>query len=125
MNPFNVLNNEKKSVSNEIIESTKPSDLNQRLKSLTTAANVVVFMKGNAEAPQCGFSANTVAILNKLGVSYQTFNILADEEVRQGLKSFSNWPTYPQIYYKGKLIGGNDVITEMFNNGELKELFNA
>lgn len=125
MNPFNVLNNDKKNPSNEIIESNKSNDLNERLKALTTASSVVVFMKGNAEAPQCGFSANTVAILTKLGVSFQTFNILADEDVRQGLKAFSNWPTYPQIFFKGKLIGGNDVITEMYNNGELKELFNA
>lgn len=123
MNPFNVINNQKSA--NEITEASKPSDLNERLKSLINASSVVVFMKGTSEAPMCGFSANTIGILNNMGVSYKTFNILADEEVRQGLKSYSNWPTYPQIYFKGKLLGGNDVITEMYNNGELKQLFNA
>lgn len=78
-------------------------------------------MKGNAEMPQCGFSANSISILKNLGVSFSTFNILNDPEIRQGLKEYSNWPTYPQLYVKGQLLGGNDVITEMFKNGELQE----
>ncbi len=72
--------------------------------------------------PQCGFSANVCKILNHLGVSYNTFNILGDMDVREGLKQFSNWPTYPQLYVKGQLVGGNDIITEMLNNGELEQV---
>ena len=78
-------------------------------------------MKGNASAPQCGFSANSIAILKQIGVPFKTFNILNDPEVRQGLKEFSNWPTYPQLYVNGKLIGGNDIVTEMYQSGELQE----
>ena len=81
-------------------------------------------MKGNAQMPQCGFSANSVAILKQLGVSFKTFNILNDQDIRQGLKEYSNWPTYPQLYICGKLIGGNDILTEMYHSGELKEYLN-
>ena len=86
---------------------------------------MVLFMKGNAEFPQCGFSANTVAILKHLGKSFTTFDILQDMDIRQGLKEYSNWPTFPQLYVNGKMIGGNDIITEMFENGELKEYLDA
>ena len=79
-------------------------------------------MKGNTEFPQCGFSANTSGILRQMGVPFKTFNILNDQEIRQGLKEFSNWPTYPQLYVNGQLGGGNDIVTEMFQNGELQEL---
>ena len=82
-------------------------------------------MKGNSDFPQCGFSANTVAILKHLNQNFTTYDILADMEVREGLKEFSQWPTYPQLYFNSKLIGGNDIITEMFESGELKELFNS
>lgn len=78
-------------------------------------------MKGNAQMPMCGFSANSVAILKNLGVGFKTFNILNDPEIRQGLKEYSNWPTYPQLYVNGQLLGGNDIITEMYQNGELQE----
>ncbi len=119
---FNVLNN--KNYGEVVQETNSSSNLNERLKNLIHSADIVVFMKGTSEAPQCGFSANTCAILNSYQKSFKTFNILADENVRQGLKTYSNWPTYPQVYYKGKLLGGNDVIMEMHENGELKELFN-
>lgn len=115
-NSFNVINSEIKE-----IEAAKDVELNEQIKCLLGSSKIVLFMKGNAEMPQCGFSANSIAILKNLGVSFSTFNILNDPEVRQGLKDFSNWPTYPQLYVKGQLIGGNDVITEMFQNGELQE----
>lgn len=115
-NSFNVINSEIKE-----IEATKDVELNEQIKSLLDSSKIVLFMKGNAEMPQCGFSANSIAILKNLGVSFSTFNILNDSEIRQGLKEYSNWPTYPQLYVKGQLIGGNDVITEMFKNGELQE----
>jgi monothiol glutaredoxin len=116
-NSFNVINSEIK----EIAANDKNQDLKIQIENLLGSSKVVLFMKGNAEMPQCGFSANSVAILKNLGVSFNTFNILNDAEIRQGLKEYSNWPTYPQLYIKGQLIGGNDVITEMYKNGELQE----
>lgn len=103
-------------------EQTKGLDLNTRITNLTNSAPIVLFMKGTSEMPQCGFSANVCKILNHVGVSYNTFNILSDMDIREGLKQFSNWPTYPQLYVKGQLIGGNDIITEMMNNGELEQV---
>ena len=114
---FNILNNE----ISEIESANKSLDLKEQIEGLLKSSKVVLFMKGNAQFPQCGFSANTVAILKSLGVSFKTFNILNDQEIRQGLKELSNWPTYPQLYINGKLIGGNDIVTEMFQNGELQE----
>ncbi|MBA2404687.1 MAG: Grx4 family monothiol glutaredoxin [Bdellovibrionales bacterium] len=116
-NSFNIINSEIK----EIAGADKAADLTTQIEKLLGSSKVVLFMKGNAEMPQCGFSANSVAILKNLGVSFNTFNILNDPEIRQGLKEFSNWPTFPQLYIKGQLIGGNDVITEMYKNGELQE----
>ncbi|XP_046565593.1 glutaredoxin 3-like [Haliotis rubra] len=80
------------------------------LKQLVSKAPVMLFMKGHPDAPRCGFSKKTVAILGETGVKYDTFDILSDDEVRQGLKTFSNWPTYPQLYVKGELVGGLDII---------------
>jgi Grx4 family monothiol glutaredoxin len=95
-------------------------DLNTRLKALINQSPVVLFMKGNATTPKCGFSKTTIAILDEAGVPYTTFDILSDEEVRQGLKTYSNWPTYPQLYVKGELIGGLDIIKELKESGELE-----
>ncbi|KAK7319676.1 hypothetical protein RJT34_04399 [Clitoria ternatea] len=94
--------------------------LQDRLKKLITSSPVILFMKGTPDAPKCGFSSKVVNALREEGVSFGSFDILTDEEVRQGLKSFSNWPTYPQLYYKGELIGGCDIVLELRNNGELK-----
>ena len=113
---FNVLNNEIQEIT-----SDKSKDLKNQIENLLQSSKVVLFMKDNAEMPQCGFSANSVAILKNLGVSFRTFNILNDPEIRQGLKEFSNWPTYPQLYINSKLIGGNDIITEMYKSGELQD----
>jgi monothiol glutaredoxin len=114
---FNILNN----AIEEISEADKSLELKGQIEQLLQSSKVVLFMKGNASAPQCGFSANSIAILKQIGVPFKTFNILNDPEVRQGLKEFSNWPTYPQLYVNGKLIGGNDIVTEMYQNGELQE----
>lgn len=114
---FNIINNSVE----EIVSADKNLELTKQIEKLLASSNVVLFMKGNADMPQCGFSANSVAILKHLGVSFKTFNILNDPEIRQGLKDFSNWPTYPQLYIKGKLIGGNDIITEMYKSGELQD----
>ena len=83
---------------------------------------VVLFMKGNAEQPQCGFSALVVQILDHLGVEYATVNVLSSEELRQGVKTYSDWPTIPQLYVKGEFVGGCDIVKEMFQAGELKPL---
>ncbi|XP_040020098.2 glutaredoxin 3 [Gasterosteus aculeatus] len=97
----------------------KAVDLEQRLKVIINRSPVVLFMKGDKEAAKCGFSRQTLEILNGTGVDYDTFDILQDEEVRQGLKTFSNWPTYPQLYVKGDLIGGLDILKELKESGDL------
>jgi monothiol glutaredoxin len=109
-------------ISNET-SSNKSLELKEQIKELLEKNSVILFMKGNADFPQCGFSANSIAILKKCSVPFKTFNILNDQDIRQGLKEFSNWPTYPQLYVKGELIGGNDIVTEMFQKGELQDLF--
>jgi monothiol glutaredoxin len=94
-----------------------------RLESLIKSHKVMLFMKGTKQFPACGFSNAVVQILGKEGVSFETFNILADPEVRQGLKEFSSWPTFPQLYVDGKFVGGCDIVTELHQSGELsKEL---
>ena len=85
--------------------------------------DVVLFMKGDAAQPQCGFSALVVRVLDHLGVAYADVNVLADPELRQGIKEFSDWPTIPQLYVKGEFVGGCDIIKEMFETGELQQLF--
>nr|XP_054493669.1 glutaredoxin-3 isoform X8 [Agelaius phoeniceus]XP_054493670.1 glutaredoxin-3 isoform X8 [Agelaius phoeniceus] len=92
----------------------KGQKLEDRLKSLINKAPVMLFMKGNKQMAKCGFSKQIIEIMNNTGVDYETFDILEDEEVRQGLKSFSNWPTYPQLYVKGELVGGLDIVKETF-----------
>jgi len=95
------------------------------LRQLVNQAPVMLFMKGSPSAPQCGFSNKIVAILRENGIRFSTFNILSDEEVRQGLKEFSKWPTYPQLYVDGKLIGGLDIVKELVEEGELLPMIPA
>ncbi|XP_042345946.1 glutaredoxin 3 [Plectropomus leopardus] len=103
------------------LENTCPKavTLEHRLKTIINQSPVMLFMKGNKEGARCGFSRQTLEILNETGVDYDTFDILQDEEVRQGLKTYSNWPTYPQLYVKGDLIGGLDIIKELKGSGDL------
>jgi monothiol glutaredoxin len=89
------------------------------------ANDVVLFMKGTAQMPQCGFSSRVAGVLNFMGVQYKDVNVLADEAVRNGIKTFSDWPTIPQLYVKGEFVGGCDIITEMTLSGELDELLTA
>ena len=98
----------------------KKQNLDDRLKFLTKKSNVMIFMKGNPGQPKCGFSRQLIEILKPIDISFETFDILEDEEVRQGLKTFSNWPTFPQIYVKGDLVGGLDIIKELQEAGELE-----
>lgn len=122
-NPFKILGDDQvpQTGGQPIQEQDKSAPLEERIKKLISSSNVFLFMKGMPEMPMCGFSANVVAILNSMGVQYKTFNILEDMDIRQGVKEFSNWPTYPQLYVNGKLIGGNDIIQEMYEDGELKD----
>lgn len=102
------------------------SDVQAWIKDTVTQHPVVLFMKGTAQAPQCGFSGRAVQILNACGVeNIVTVNVLEDPEVRQGIKEYSNWPTIPQLYVKGEFIGGSDIMTEMYESGELQSLLKA
>ncbi len=94
-------------------------DIRARIDGLVHSSGVMLFMKGTKQFPACGFSNAVVQILKKEGVPFETFNILADAEVRQGLKEYSNWPTFPQLYVAGKFVGGCDIVTEMHQTGEL------
>lgn len=96
--------------------------LRERIESLIGSNRVILFMKGNKMFPQCGFSAHVLGLLKASGVEFETHNILSDPEVRQGLKEYSNWPTYPQLYIGGKLIGGADIVDELHRQGELQAL---
>ena len=98
------------------------SDINSRLGEIVNGNDVVLFMKGTALFPQCGFSSRAIAILDHLGVSYETVDVLQDPEVRQGIKAFSDWPTIPQLYVKGEFVGGSDIMMEMYEAGELQQL---
>ncbi len=97
------------------------SNTRSRIETLVNANPIMVFMKGTKLMPQCGFSNNVVQILNSLALSFETFDVLSDMEIRQGIKDFSNWPTIPQVYVKGEFIGGSDILIEMYNSGELRE----
>ncbi|MCG0996748.1 Grx4 family monothiol glutaredoxin [Acetobacter persici] len=94
----------------------------QQIQNEIETTPVILFMKGDADFPQCGFSARVVQILEHLGVPFKSVNVLADASIRQGIKDFSNWPTIPQLYIKGEFIGGCDIVTEMYQSGELQTL---
>lgn len=97
--------------------------VHEAIKKTIDSNDVVLFMKGTAQFPQCGFSAQVAQILNHLGVPYKDVNVLDDDGVREGIKTFTNWPTIPQLYIKGEFIGGCDIVREMFQQGELQQLF--
>jgi len=98
------------------------SDANARIADIVNSHDVVLFMKGTPLFPQCGFSSKAVAILDHLGVAYDSVDVLQDMEIRSGIKTFSDWPTIPQLYVKGEFVGGSDIMMEMFDAGELHQL---
>ncbi len=101
-------------------------DTQAKIQEIISTHPVVLFMKGNAQFPQCGFSGNAVNILRSCGVDkLHTVNVLEDAEIRQGIKEFANWPTIPQLYIHGEFIGGSDIMTEMYQSGELQKLVKA
>jgi monothiol glutaredoxin len=99
------------------------SEAPTKIKESITTNDVVLFMKGTKEMPQCGFSSRVAGVLNYMGIDYADVNVLADDDIRQGIKDFSDWPTIPQLYVKGEFVGGCDIITEMTLSGELDTLF--
>jgi monothiol glutaredoxin len=98
------------------------TNINEKIKDIITKNDVVLFMKGTPEMPQCGFSMTVCNILKELKVKFSGVNVLADPEIRQGIKDFSNWPTVPQLYVKGEFIGGCDIAKEMYEKGELQKI---
>ena len=100
-------------------------DVDSRIKEQLGSHDILLYMKGTPDFPQCGFSGQTVAALKAVGKPFAFVNIFEDEEIRQGLKTYSNWPTFPQLYVKGELVGGSDIVVEMYHSGELKELLDS
>ena len=101
------------------------AEATDRIAEIVGKNDIVLFMKGTALFPQCGFSSRAIAILDRLGAQYETVDVLADPEIRQGIKDYSNWPTTPQLYVKGEFVGGSDIMMEMFESGELQQLVAA
>ena len=102
------------------------STIDDTIRNQVTGSKVVLYMKGTPQSPQCGFSATAIEILRRCGVNeYATYDVLQDANLRQGIKEFSNWPTIPQLYVKGEFIGGSDIMMEMYQSGELQQLFAA
>ena len=101
------------------------SDTNARIAEIVNSNDVVLFMKGTPLFPQCGFSSRAIAILDNIGVGYESVDVLQDMEIRQGIKEFSDWPTIPQLYVKGEFVGGSDIMMEMFEAGELHQLLTS
>ena len=106
-------------------ESTENPSMQDQIKQTVTGNAVVLFMKGNANFPQCGFSGRAVQILQSLETEFVTVDVLSNDAVRQGIKDYSNWPTIPQLYVKGEFLGGSDIMTEMYESGELKDVLSA
>ena len=100
-------------------------DINKKIKSIIDASSIVLFMKGTPETPQCGFSMAVSNILKHLNVKFEGVNVLESNEIRQGIKDYTDWPTIPQLYIKGEFVGGCDIIKEMFEKGELKKLLES
>ena len=101
------------------------SEANARIAEIVNGNDIVLFMKGTALFPQCGFSSRAIAILERLEAKYETVDVLQDPEIRQGIKEYSDWPTVPQLYVKGEFVGGSDIMMEMFESGELQQLLGA
>lgn len=118
--PFNIINKEATAV--PYLEESTDGSPNERIEKMIASSSIFIFMKGTPNDPQCGFSYNTVGIFKLTGKPFKTFDVLSDYDIRDSIKEFSNWPTIPQIYINGEFIGGNDIITEMYQSGELANL---
>lgn len=105
-----------------VAETDPNADPTDRVRSMVNSSGIFMLIKGTPQQPMCGFSANTVALMESLSVPYRTFDVLSDESIRAAAKSFAGWPTFPQVYVRGEFIGGNDILMEMYNAGELQKL---
>jgi len=103
-------------------EAVTEENVKQVIETQVKENELLIYMKGSSMLPQCGFSAQTIEIFNRLGVAYNTFDVLSNAEIREGIKQYSNWPTIPQVYYKEKFVGGCDIVTEMYESGDLGKL---
>ncbi len=123
-NPFRITGGspEPRFLGAPVDEADRSAPALERVEKLISSATVFLFMKGVPEQPQCGFSANTVAILETIGIPYATFDILSDESIRAAAKQYASWPTFPQLWVRGEFIGGNDIMVEMHQTGELVAL---
>jgi monothiol glutaredoxin len=123
-NPFNIAATPESPEGRGIpmTEAGSMVDPAERVRAMVGSADVFLLIKGTPQQPQCGFSANTVAVMDALEVPYRTFDVLSDESIRDAAKIFAGWPTFPQVYVRGEFIGGNDIVTEMYHDGELHEL---
>jgi monothiol glutaredoxin len=101
------------------------SEIHEQIKQTVESDDVVLFMKGSPDFPQCGFSGRAIQVLRACGTQFATFDVLSDDGVRQGIKDFSNWPTIPQLYIKGEFVGGSDIILDMYEKGELQKMLSA
>jgi monothiol glutaredoxin len=101
------------------------SEIHEQIKQTVESDDVVLFMKGSPDFPQCGFSGRAIQVLRACGAQFATFDVLGDDGIRQGIKDFSNWPTIPQLYIKGEFVGGSDIILDMYEKGELQKMLSA
>ena len=122
--PFKILGDQSVPEKNgtPVLEEDQSGELKDRIERLIKNHEIFLFMKGTPDFPQCGFSANVVGLLNSLNIKFNSFDILSDMDIRQGVKEYANWPTYPQLWVKGQFVGGNDIITEMFHAGDLEKI---
>ena len=123
-NPFNIAAAPESAggLGQPVVETDASTDPKTRVKTLVASSPMFVFIKGTPQRPMCGFSANTVAVMDSLDVPYRTFDVLSDEAIRSAAKEIAGWPTFPQVYFRGEFIGGNDIVTEMHANGELQAM---
>jgi monothiol glutaredoxin len=126
-NPFHIAggNPDPQTLGVPVDDADQTLPIFDRVEKLIFSSDVFLFMKGVPQQPMCGFSANTVAILESLGVPYSTFDVLSDDEIREAVKEYASWPTFPQLWVRGELIGGNDIMVEMTATGELEALLRA
>ncbi len=117
---FDVINGTVEEITIE--PSEEPFDAEEAIEQLIASSAVFLFMKGNSDAPKCGFSASAVSILNNLHLDYCTFDVLSNPEIREGIKKFSNWPTIPQVYIHGEFVGGSEVLADLYQTGKLSRL---
>jgi monothiol glutaredoxin len=123
-NPFNIAAAPEPAggLGQPVVETDISVDPKTRVKMMVASSPMFVFIKGTPQRPMCGFSANTVAVMDSLDVPYRTFDVLSDESIRSAAKEFAGWPTFPQVYVRGEFIGGNDIVTEMHGSGELQAM---